>query len=78
MREEEAFCMFVKLMSKYGLREMFTQDMPGLHLHLYQFERLLEDIVATLGEGIILAVHHGDLLVLERLGGDLDGVGDHH
>jgi hypothetical protein len=43
MREEEAFCLFVKLMSKYGLREMFTQDMPGLHLHLYQFERLLED-----------------------------------
>jgi hypothetical protein len=43
MREEEAFCLFVKLMSKYGLRDMFTQDMPGLHLHLYQFERLLED-----------------------------------
>lgn len=43
MREEEAFCMFVKLMSKYGLRDMFTHDMPGLHLHLYQFERLLED-----------------------------------
>lgn len=43
MREEEAFCLFVKLMSKYGLREMFTQDMPGLHLHLYQFERLLEE-----------------------------------
>src|ERR1700760_1444279 len=48
MREEEAFCMFVKLMSKYGLREMFTQDMPGLHLHLYQFERLLEDMEPAL------------------------------
>jgi hypothetical protein len=30
-------------MSKYGMRDMFIQDMPGLHKHLYQFERLLED-----------------------------------
>jgi hypothetical protein len=30
-------------MSKYGMREMFIRDMPGLHLQLYQFERLLED-----------------------------------
>jgi uncharacterized protein YlxW (UPF0749 family) len=30
-------------MSKYNMREMFVQDMPGLHKHLYQFERLLED-----------------------------------
>jgi hypothetical protein len=43
MPEAEAFCLFVKIMSKYGMRDMFTQDMPGLHLHLYQFERLLED-----------------------------------
>ena len=27
---------------------MFIQDMPGLHLHLYQFERLLEDIEPAL------------------------------
>jgi hypothetical protein len=43
MSHEEAFCVFVRLMSKYGMREMFIQNMPGLHLHLYQFERLLED-----------------------------------
>ncbi|KAF2839542.1 RabGAP/TBC [Patellaria atrata CBS 101060] len=43
MPEEEAFCLMVRLMNKYGLREMFIQDMPGLHLHLYQFERLLEE-----------------------------------
>ena len=30
-------------MNQYHLRDMFIQDMPGLHLHLYQFERLLED-----------------------------------
>ena len=43
MPEEEAFCLFVRLMNQYHLRDMFIQDMPGLHLHLYQFERLLED-----------------------------------
>ncbi|KAF2190805.1 RabGAP/TBC [Zopfia rhizophila CBS 207.26] len=48
MPEEEAFCLFVKLMNKYGLRDLFVQDMPGLHLHLYQFERLLEDLEPAL------------------------------
>lgn len=43
MPEEEAFTLFVRLMSKYDLRSLFTAEMPGLHLRLYQFERLLED-----------------------------------
>lgn len=43
MTEEEAFTLLVRLMSKYGVRSMFTSDMAGLHLRLYQFERLLED-----------------------------------
>ena len=48
MPEEEAFCLLVRLMNKYGLRDMFIHDMPGLHLHLYQFERLLEDLEPAL------------------------------
>lgn len=48
MPEEEAFCLLVRLMNKYKLRELFIQDMPGLHLHLYQFERLLEDVEPAL------------------------------
>ena len=48
MPESQAFCLLVRLMNKYGLRELFIQDMPGLHLHLYQFERLLEDLEPTL------------------------------
>ena len=40
--------MMVKLMYNYGLREMFLPDMAGLHLHLYQFERLLEDLEPAL------------------------------
>lgn len=43
MAEEEAFTLLVRMMSKYDLRSMFTGDMAGLHLRLYQFERLLED-----------------------------------
>ncbi|PHH66428.1 hypothetical protein CDD81_7483 [Ophiocordyceps australis] len=48
MAEQEAFCLLVRLMNQYHLRELFVQDMPGLHLHLYQFERLLEDIEPAL------------------------------
>ena len=48
MPPEEAFCLLVRIMNKYGLRELFIQDMPGLHLHLYQFERLLEDLEPVL------------------------------
>ncbi|KAJ5109031.1 hypothetical protein N7456_005706 [Penicillium angulare] len=44
MDEVEAFELLVKLMNKYGLREMFIHDMPGLHRSLFQFERLLEDL----------------------------------
>ncbi|KAI5301096.1 GTPase-activating protein [Ascosphaera atra] len=44
MEEGEAFTLMVKLMNEYGMRDMFVQGMPGLHLRLYQFERLLEDL----------------------------------
>jgi hypothetical protein len=48
MSEEEAFCLLVRLMNKYQLRDLFVAEMPGLHLHLYQFERLLEDVEPAL------------------------------
>ena len=48
MPEEEAFCLLVQLMNKYNLRDMFIADMPGLHLRLYQFERLLEEFEPAL------------------------------
>ncbi|OTB03561.1 hypothetical protein M426DRAFT_176407 [Hypoxylon sp. CI-4A] len=48
MPEEEAFCLLVRLMNQYKLRDLFIQDMPGLHMHLYQFERLLEDLEPAL------------------------------
>jgi hypothetical protein len=48
MPEDEAFCLLVRLMNQYHLRDLFIQDMPGLHMHLYQFERLLEDFEPAL------------------------------
>ncbi|EAU35808.1 conserved hypothetical protein [Aspergillus terreus NIH2624] len=48
MDEVEAFSLLVRLMNHYGLREMFIQDMPGLHRSLYLFERLLEDMEPAL------------------------------
>ncbi|KAL0471039.1 rab-GTPase-TBC domain-containing protein [Neurospora intermedia] len=48
MPEEEAFCLLVRLMNQYHLRELFIQDMPGLHKCLYQFERILEDLEPAL------------------------------
>ncbi|KAL1958140.1 hypothetical protein VTO42DRAFT_4995 [Malbranchea cinnamomea] len=48
LEDGEAFTLLVKLMNQYGLRNLFIQDMPGLHLHLYQFERLLEDLEPAL------------------------------
>lgn len=48
MPEEEAFCLLVRMMNHYHLRDLFIQDMPGLHMHLYLFERLLEDFEPAL------------------------------
>ncbi|KAI0850227.1 RabGAP/TBC [Daldinia vernicosa] len=48
MSEDEAFSILVRLMNQYKLRDLFIQDMPGLHMHLYQFERLLEDFEPAL------------------------------
>lgn len=48
MPEEEAFTLFVRLMSSYDLRSLFTPNMTGLHLRLFQFERLLEEMEPTL------------------------------
>lgn len=43
MESDEAFCLLVKLMFQYGFREFYLPEMPGLHLRIYQFDRLIED-----------------------------------
>ncbi|XP_043940472.1 EVI5-like protein isoform X2 [Protopterus annectens] len=43
MPEEESFCVFVRLMQEYRLRELFKPSMAELGLCIYQFEYLLQE-----------------------------------
>jgi len=48
MPDEEAFCILIRLMYSYGLRSMFLPEMPGLQLRLFQFDRLVEELLPVL------------------------------
>lgn len=48
MPEEQAFCLQVKIMFQYHLRDLFKQGFEELHLKFYQLERLLEDQIPEL------------------------------
>ncbi|XP_040202241.1 EVI5-like protein isoform X2 [Rana temporaria] len=43
MPEEEAFCVFVRLMQEYRLRELFKPSMAELGLCIYQLEYMLQE-----------------------------------
>ena len=43
MPEEQAFCVLVKIMFDYGLRDLFKLGFDALHLRFYQLERLMQD-----------------------------------
>ncbi|KAI8975088.1 rab-GTPase-TBC domain-containing protein [Mycotypha africana] len=43
MPDEDAFCLLIQLMEKYGLRGHFTPEMEGLQLRLYQFDALMQE-----------------------------------
>ncbi|KAJ2158651.1 hypothetical protein GGF46_003615 [Coemansia sp. RSA 552] len=62
MGECEAFCVLVRLMETYDLRGMFTEDMGGLHLRLYQFQALASEIVPGVmshlaAQGVVAAMY---------------------
>uniref|UniRef100_A0A8C7H9A9 Ecotropic viral integration site 5 n=1 Tax=Oncorhynchus kisutch TaxID=8019 RepID=A0A8C7H9A9_ONCKI len=48
MPEEEAFCVFVKLMQDYRLRELFKPSMAELGLCMYQFEFMIQELLPDL------------------------------
>ncbi|CAN6633627.1 hypothetical protein TRVA0_014S01090 [Trichomonascus vanleenenianus] len=48
MSDKDAFCVLVRLMEDYDLRSMFTADMTGLQLRMYQFESLLRSYLPEL------------------------------
>ncbi|CAL1530550.1 unnamed protein product [Lymnaea stagnalis] len=43
MPEEQAFCVLVKIMYEYQLRDLFKQGFQILHLKFYQLERLMQE-----------------------------------
>uniref|UniRef100_A0A673JVS5 Rab GTPase-activating protein 1-like n=1 Tax=Sinocyclocheilus rhinocerous TaxID=307959 RepID=A0A673JVS5_9TELE len=43
MPEEQAFCVLVKIMYKYGLRDLYKNNFEDLHCKFYQLERLLQE-----------------------------------
>ncbi|KAI8582958.1 hypothetical protein K450DRAFT_225638 [Umbelopsis ramanniana AG] len=58
MPEQKAFCVFVRLMETYDMRTMFTLNMEGLQLRLYQFTSLLAQILPKLSDHLdALSVH---------------------
>lgn len=50
MPEEEAFCILVAIMYKYGLRELYKDNFEMLYVHLYQLSRLIKDQLPKLHE----------------------------
>ncbi|XP_034235145.1 rab GTPase-activating protein 1-like isoform X2 [Thrips palmi] len=43
MPEEQAFCVLVKLMYDYGLRDMYKDGFENLYMRLYQLNKLMEE-----------------------------------
>ncbi|KAG2198022.1 hypothetical protein INT47_004989 [Mucor saturninus] len=52
MPEAQSFCVFVRLMETYEMRSMFTLNMEGLQLRLYQFSSLLNEILPELAQHV--------------------------
>lgn len=52
MGDKEAFCVLVRLMEDYDLRSCFLPDLSGLHLRIYQFQRLLHQHMPKLAAHI--------------------------
>ncbi|KAB5554646.1 rab-GTPase-TBC domain-containing protein [Coniochaeta sp. 2T2.1] len=57
MSDKEAFCVLVRLMENYDLRDCFLPDLAGLHVRIYQFRELLRQQLP------VLSAHLEDLQV---------------
>ncbi|KAG0175746.1 hypothetical protein DFQ28_003224 [Apophysomyces sp. BC1034] len=58
MPETQAFCVFVRLMETYEMRTMFTLNMEGLQLRLYQFSYLLSELLPELARHMEIHTVH--------------------
>ncbi|XP_065916983.1 EVI5-like protein isoform X2 [Dysidea avara] len=46
--EEEVFCIFIRLMEHFKLREVFKPSMADLSLYFYQLEKMIEELLPQL------------------------------
>lgn len=42
MPVEQAFTLLVQVNNNYGVREFFLNDFDGLHMRLYQLDRIIQ------------------------------------
>ncbi|XP_073932569.1 ecotropic viral integration site 5 protein homolog isoform X3 [Castor canadensis] len=69
MPEEEAFCVFVKLMQDYRLRELFKPSMAELGLCMYQFECMIQGLEIVFRVGLaLLQTNQAELMQLDMEG----------
>lgn len=50
MPEEEAFCVLCRLMKDYHFRGLYTPQMYGLHMRLFQFDALIIELLPKISE----------------------------
>jgi len=48
MPEEQAFCVLVKIMTDYKMRNLFNKGFEDLHLKFYQLERAMDEMMGNL------------------------------
>lgn len=53
MPEEQAFCVFARIMQHYGLRDLFRNNFDELYLKFYQLEHMLEEHMPDLHQHFV-------------------------
>uniref|UniRef100_T1K370 Rab-GAP TBC domain-containing protein n=1 Tax=Tetranychus urticae TaxID=32264 RepID=T1K370_TETUR len=53
MPEEQAFCLLVKIMNKYGVRNLFRSDLRSYNIKFYQLERIMKDFIPDLHQHFV-------------------------
>uniref|UniRef100_T1K374 Rab-GAP TBC domain-containing protein n=1 Tax=Tetranychus urticae TaxID=32264 RepID=T1K374_TETUR len=53
MPEEQAFCLLVRIMHQYRVRNLFRSGFEELQLQFYQLERIMEDLIPDLHQHFV-------------------------
>jgi len=70
MPDEEAFCVLIRLMEGYNMRGLYTPNMEGLQLRLYQYDQLLYDLLPKVArhlENVIISYHIMNIKIIKTI-----------